>query len=1432
MGKIFVSTDLRILPGRLVQFGDDGSNPVVGYVLQDISSPAASFRNAGTVSVSSALSGAYGFTHDNGFFHGSLFHNEQTGVFSVKSTAANGSAWGFDSWSWSADFLNEGTFKVISKYAFATGVETWDSSFSFSNAGVMKIEARKEATGVFMANGGEFNNSGTLKATGTESAVGAFLRGHNVEKIYNSGQLIADSKNGVSVALYIQQFGDTTSLIYNSGILQGDYAIYSDDYGVSPSAKSIQIVDNTGQIKGDVDLGLNNDVVRNSGNIVGNVYLGEGDDLYQGSTGLLTGAVSGGGGNDTLVGGAGRDFLFGDAGSDEIMGGAGNDSIDGGRGGDVLDGGDGRDTVSFQTATAAVTVDLAAGRAQADALDAIRNFEIVIGSAYADRISGTVLADVLEGAYGADILLGGAGDDTLIGDQLGDTLTGGAGNDQFLFSKGDGADIITDFVAGGSEDSLQIYGYTAYQALQQQGADTRVVLSATDSILLKAVQASSLTDRDFRFYAEELTPPPATPEPLASIDVRKDLIITAAETLNIQGRVGFYLNEDVPAGTASIFNSGHVRITSLDATTGVRPVEGLYFWSVFANLPGATFEVASQGFYEAVGMAAGGASPWIYNAGQLTVTAEAGNAVGFYTYWVIFAFVNTGALTVTSASGPATGGQMHNGGEFWNTGQINVSGQSAATGMLIRGSDWTFSNSGTIRATAGAGFEGVGVSYSNAGGSGGESGSKVFYNSGIIEATYAIRQDAWTSGEANSIERIVNSGELRGRVLLAEGREEIYNSGKITGRIDLGSENDLYDGRSGTEQGGVYGGTGDDMLFAGAGVDILDGGDGADVLSGGADSDILTGGAGADVFRFATGNGADTIIDFVASTDRVDLAGRSYSLRQQGADTVLTFTDGGTVLFKGVTAASLTPSVLGAITSLPGPPVGEAYIGGDAADYIVGTSKAETLSGGGGADYIEANLGDDRLEGGLGNDILRPGWGLDTLIGGAGADTFVFELYGEIDTVLDFKAVEGDRLDLVGFSSFKIRQIGLDVVVDIFDGFNRSGEVILRNTTVASVSGAIRLSSDAPVAPITAPLTPILGGPLELPRQPVIPNTAKPATSLVGGAGADVLNGGRSNDTLDGGAGDDILTPGSGIDRLWGGAGNDTFVFRDGDLRDFLPFAPRILDFAAGDRIRLEGFANFSVEASGSDGSDILLYAGGPDGSGGPIVLINTTVEAVRAAVDLITRGTPNLISGTDSANILTGTAGADDLRGLGGDDQLRGGDGADDIEGGAGADIINGGRGRDVLRGGSRMNGGDSDGDIFVHQVGDGDDTIMDFAAHFGDKILLLGVDTFQTAMDGSSLQLYTYVGGVLQDIITVRNIYNQGQFSQYVFLAPIPAPSSPTPADILDLTQDGAAINDILTGDGRNETSGLGRHDALNGALDWRLGQFTHDHHGWMLA
>src|SRR5262249_8881467 len=137
------------------------------------------------------------------------------------------------------------------------------------------------------------------------------------------------------------------------------------------------------------------------------------------------------------------------------------------------------------------------------------------------------------------------------------------------------------------------------------------------------------------------------------------------------------------------------------------------------------------------------------------------------------------------------------------------------------------------------------------------------WNTGLIQGDYAIW--AYELGRfEDSGETIYNSGEMRGRISLPEGYVRIYNTGLITGLIELSDHNDLYDGRTGTELGGIKSGKGDDTLLGGLGSDTFDGGEGDDVLSGGAGNDVLTGGAGKDTFRFEAGSGADQINDLEA----------------------------------------------------------------------------------------------------------------------------------------------------------------------------------------------------------------------------------------------------------------------------------------------------------------------------------------------------------------------------------------------------------------------------------------------------------------------------------------------------------------------------------------------------------------------------------------
>ena len=87
---------------------------------------------------------------------------------------------------------------------------------------------------------------------------------------------------------------------------------------------------------------------------------------------------------------------------------------------------------------------------------------------------------------------------------------------------------------------------------------------------------------------------------------------------------------------------------------------------------------------------------------------------------------------------------------------------------------------------------------------------------------------------------------------------------------DGGNGNDLLFGNGGNDS--LTGSQGSDLLLGGAGNDTLKGVNSNDVLVGGGGNDILEGGSGDDRFVFlSASDGKDTITDFSAANDKLDL---------------------------------------------------------------------------------------------------------------------------------------------------------------------------------------------------------------------------------------------------------------------------------------------------------------------------------------------------------------------------------------------------------------------------------------------------------------------------------------------------------------------------------------------------------------------------------
>ena len=124
--------------------------------------------------------------------------------------------------------------------------------------------------------------------------------------------------------------------------------------------------------------------------------------------------------------------------------------------------------------------------------------------------------------------------------------------------------------------------------------------------------------------------------------------------------------------------------------------------------------------------------------------------------------------------------------------------------------------------------------------------------------------------------------------------------------------------RAGAGNDSVSAGDGDDRVFGGAGNDMLAGDAGNDLVDGGADMDILAGGTGNDVFAYATGYGADTIVDFLqADGDAIDVTllagfGSVVDVIARGiqvlADAVFDFGNGDSLTVKNVQIGSLGAS--------------------------------------------------------------------------------------------------------------------------------------------------------------------------------------------------------------------------------------------------------------------------------------------------------------------------------------------------------------------------------------------------------------------------------------------------------------------------------------------------------------------------------------------
>ena len=309
--------------------------------------------------------------------------------------------------------------------------------------------------------------------------------------------------------------------------------------------------------------------------------------------------------------------------------------------------------------------------------------------------------------------------------------------------------------------------------------------------------------------------------------------------------------------------------------------------------------------------------------------------------------------------------------------------------------------------------------------------------------------------------------------------------------------------------GTLTGGGGEDLLMGGAGADTLTAGAGADILADGAGSDRMTGGSGGDIFVMAADGAMDTITDFEAGVDRIDLS--AWMMLYDPAQLTFQSTSTGAIISyrdevleiqsadgRSLTLAQVFPGGFGGpdtpplVLTTPGSvatPGPDNLLGTDFGDEIFGMAGNDSILGGAGDDILHGEEGDDDIEGGDGNDKIHGGPGADTVRAGIGND----QVWG------------GDGRDTVWLGD------GDDIFNDNDQTGEKGGDTVYAGAGNDTIWG--RGGDDL----------------------------------LQGEDGNDYIEGGEGNDLIHGGAGADTIRAGVGNDQVWGGAGRDTVMLGEGN---------------------------------------------------------------------------------------------------------------------------------------------------------------------------------------------------------------------------------------------------------------------------------------------
>ncbi|MEZ5639833.1 MAG: carbohydrate-binding domain-containing protein [Burkholderiaceae bacterium] len=658
-------------------------------------------------------------------------------------------------------------------------------------------------------------------------------------------------------------------------------------------------------------------------------------------------------------------------------------------------------------------------------------------------------------------------------------------------------------------------------------------------------------------------------------------------------------------------------------------------------------------------------------------------------------------------------------------------------------------------------------------------------------------------------------------VLLGLGGNDNLRGGRGHNTLDGGDGDDVLYADSGEYvvtiyyAGGVVQNTywGSNTLIGGAGNDSLIAGSLArdTVYLGGPGNDLLQGSRYNDSYRFALGDGHDTIVEAAVPVAGFDdelqfglgISAFDIGVHRDGNDLVFSHGDGldsvrlrdglsgsghpvETVSFADGTRWDTSAVAALLATDIVGRAGNDSLTGGAGADKLLGMAGDDVLHGLDGNDHLHGGLGNDALYGGNGNDHLHGGAGNDRMYGGNGNDTLVGDALGEIaeDMRIESLVVVARGTVCLGIGP-RMEVWVAGVRVQVFDVTSADFAEY-----VVDLPPGIRASS-IDIAFVNDAWRPDLGQDRNLYLDRIVVNgqvfgarDAGAVTDFGSGAAAfDGVNTMTSAGNLSSNGairfslhGSDLLDGGAGADTMAGGFGNDRYLVDH--AADVVVEAPdaghdivrasvshvlsdHVEDLELTGSAAIDGTGNalrntlrgnaVANRLDGGAGADVLVGGAGDDHYvvDDPLDLV---YEVAGGGIDTVWSSVSHNLRQEVENLVLTGDAAID---GTGNtlDNQITGNAANNRLQGDAGQDRLFGGRGNDRLYG------------------GDGVDTLFGDAPPDGEgpaaavRVDALVVYARGTACLGEWPIMQVWVGDVLVQSFRVES----AQFSAYAVTEPL---------------------------------------------------------------